>query len=75
MTSSTPETSKRTEYERTVWVMILSYQRTGSTFIGKIFNDAKRNFYIYEPLDALYSAMYGVDEGWTDSMEQCRSFL
>ena len=22
-------------------------------------------FYLYEPLDGVYSAMYGVSEGWT----------
>jgi len=46
------------------WVLVLSYQRTGSTFITSMFNDPDAVFYIYEPLDPLYSAMYGIRDGW-----------
>ena len=48
-----------------VKVFVLSYQRTGSTFIGGIFNDFKNMFNIYEPVDPLYSAMYVIEDGWT----------
>ncbi len=33
----------------------------GSMFLG----DKSQVFYVYEPLDPLYSAMYGAAEGWT----------
>ena len=47
------------------WTMVLSYQRSGSTYVASMFQgDQRRVFYIYEPLDPLYSAMYGADEGW-----------
>ena len=51
--------------EGVTWVFLLSYQRTGSSFIGRIFKDPERSFYIYEPLDPLYAAMYGVSDSWT----------
>ena len=47
---------------RKVWV--ISYQRCGSSFFGEIFDENPDGFFMYEPLDALYSAMYGVEQGW-----------
>lgn len=47
---------------RKIWV--ISYQRCGSSFFGEIFDENPEGFYLYEPLDALYSAMYGVEQGW-----------
>ena len=47
-------------------VIILAYQRSGSTFLGaSLFNDNPNAYYVYEPLDALYTSMYGVSPGWT----------
>ena len=47
-------------------VLILSYQRTGSSFLGDVlFSSNPDVFYVYEPLDPLYSAMFGVSQGWT----------
>jgi len=45
-------------------VMILAYQRSGSTFVGQMFNTNPSAFYMFEPLDALYSALYGTSQGW-----------
>jgi len=46
-------------------VVILAYQRSGSTFFGSLFNLDPRAFYVFEPLDALYSSLYGIAPGWT----------
>lgn len=45
-------------------VIVLTYQRCGSTFFGKIFNENNDAFYLFEPLDSLYSATYGTKQGW-----------
>ena len=45
-------------------VVILTYQRCGSTFFGQVFNQNPEAFYLYEPLDSLYTALYGTLEGW-----------
>jgi len=55
---------KYKDLEPVKWVFVLSYQRTGSTFVGRMFNDPDAVFYIFEPLDPLYSAMYGIQDGW-----------
>ena len=46
------------------YVVILTYQRCGSSFFGNIFNLNPDAFYSYEPLDSLYSALYGTTPGW-----------
>ena len=45
-------------------VIILTYQRCGSSFFGNLFNFDKNAFYVYEPLDSLYSSLYGTTPGW-----------
>ena len=45
-------------------VIILTYQRCGSTFLGQLFNWNPDTFYMFEPLDALYTSMYGTAQGW-----------
>lgn len=45
-------------------VVILSYQRCGSTFLGELFNHNPNVFYQFEPLDSLYSSLYGTPYGW-----------
>ncbi len=45
-------------------VVVMTYQRCGSSFFGQMFNTNPEVFYLYEPLDALYSALYGTREGW-----------
>jgi len=45
-------------------VIILTYQRSGSSFFGQMFNTNPSAFYMFEPLDALYSALYGTSPGW-----------
>lgn len=47
-----------------VTLVILSYQRCGSSFFGNIFGKNPDVFYMFEPLDALYSALYGTNQGW-----------
>ena len=36
----------------------------GSTFLGELFNQNKDAFIWFEPLDAIYSYMYGTAYGW-----------
>ena len=45
-------------------VVILTYQRCGSSFFGQLFNTNPDVFYMYEPLDSVYTAMYGTKDGW-----------
>ena len=45
-------------------VLILAYQRTGSTFFSEIFDTNPDVFFLYEPLDGLYNAIYGTRSGW-----------
>ena len=45
-------------------VLILSYQRCGSSFFGGLFDNNVNEMYTYEPLDGLYVAMYGTETGW-----------
>ena len=45
-------------------LLILSYQRSGSSFIGDIFGKNDDVIYIYEPLDGLYVHLYGSKQGW-----------
>jgi len=45
-------------------VIILAYQRSGSSFFGQMFNTNPSTFFMFEPLDALYSATYGTSAGW-----------
>ena len=46
--------------------LCLGYQRTGSSYFADVlFNFNPDIHYIYEPLDQLYSSMYGLTPGWT----------
>ena len=46
-------------------VIILAYQRTGSSFLGELFNQNPDAFYWFEPLEGAYSAMYGSKFGYS----------
>ena len=46
----------------TVKVIILTYSRSGSSFLGELFNQHPRGFYTFEPLKGLYSALYGLGD-------------
>ena len=56
---STVNTAQSAKY-----VVVLSYQRCGSSFVGDVFNRNPYAFYSYEPLDSLYSSLYGTAPGW-----------
>ena len=45
-------------------IVILGYQRTGSTFTGKIFDMNPDVFTVFEPIDGIYGAMYGARPGF-----------
>ena len=45
-------------------VILLAYQRSGSTMLSQLFNANPDVFYQFEPLDAFYSARYGTAYGW-----------
>ena len=42
------------------YVIVLSYQRSGSSFFGQMFAQNSDAFYTYEPLDAVYMSLYGI---------------
>ena len=46
------------------FVILLAYQRVGSSFTGQLFNQNPDLFYLFEPVDGIYSAMYGTQEGY-----------
>ncbi|ELT94373.1 hypothetical protein CAPTEDRAFT_193000 [Capitella teleta] len=45
-------------------VIIVSYQRSGSSFLGEIFNQNPKAMQWFEPLDGVYSALYGTRYGF-----------
>ena len=46
------------------FVLLVAQQRVGSTFIGGIFDQNPDAMYVYEPLDGVYSHLYGTSKGW-----------
>lgn len=50
--------------EEPVLLHILAYQRTASTVIGNMMGDLPGQFFMYEPLDLTFTALYGSDPGW-----------
>ena len=46
------------------FVLLLAYQRVGSSFTGKMFNANPDMLYVYEPLDGVYTRLYGTVPGW-----------
>jgi len=60
-TSTEPTTSAAVAAK---YIIILTYQRCGSSFFGNVFNLNPDAFYAYEPLDSLYSALYGTVPAW-----------
>lgn len=46
-----------------VMAVIVAYQRSGSSFLGEVFNQNPNAFEWFEPIDGLYSAMYGTRFG------------
>ncbi len=47
------------DFGRPKLVVVLIYQRCGSSFFGQVFNTNPDVFYLYEPL-----YLYGTKEGW-----------
>ena len=45
-------------------VLILGCQRCGSSILGSIFNENSDALFMFEPIDGIYSAMYGTAPGW-----------
>ena len=45
-------------------VLLLSYQRCGSSFLGQLFNHNPEAFYVFEPGDSVYMSLYGTGAGW-----------
>ena len=46
-------------------VLVVAYQRTGSTFLAGMFSNHPDTFMWFEPLDGVYSTLYGVGQGWS----------
>ena len=40
-------------------VIAVTYMRSGSTFLGEILNQNENAFYWFEPLDGVFSHLYG----------------
>ena len=45
-----------------VKVILMTYSRSGSSFLGELFNQHPHGFYTFEPLKGLYSALYGLGD-------------
>ena len=45
-------------------VLLVTYMRGGSSVLGEAFNHNPDAFYWFEPLDGLYSDLYGTMHGW-----------
>ena len=45
-------------------VVMVTYMRGGSSLLGELFNTNPQAMYWFEPLDAVYSHLYGTGEGW-----------
>lgn len=45
-------------------VLLYTYMRSGSSFLGEIFNRNPDVFYIFEPYQGFYNAFYGNPFGW-----------
>ena len=46
------------------FVVLVTYQRSGSSFLGELFNQNPDAFVWFEPLDGVYSALYGTGYGY-----------
>lgn len=45
-------------------VVLVTYMRGGSSLFGELFNNNPQDMYWFEPMDAVYSYLYGTAEGW-----------
>ena len=57
-------TSHSLTYFQLIRVLIIAYQRTGSSFLGELYNQHPDAFYWFEPVDGMYASMYGTTHGW-----------
>ena len=44
-------------------VIIMTYMRSGSTFLGELFDQNPAAFYWFEPIDGVFSHLYGTSLG------------
>ena len=51
------------ENPKPVKVILLAYFRGGSSFVGKLFDMNPNAIYMFEPMDALFSSIYGTEYG------------
>ena len=52
------------ESNNPVKILLYTFMRSGSTLLGDIFASDPDVYYFYEPLDPVYSAMYGPTKDW-----------
>ena len=45
-------------------MLLVTNMRGGSSLLGEAFNQNKDTFYWFEPIDGIYSYLYGADYGW-----------
>ena len=46
-----------------VKIILYTYMRSGSSFTGELFARDKDTFYLFEPVDGMYSELYGTHAG------------
>lgn len=44
--------------------MLVTYMRSGSTFLGELLNHNPKAFILFEALDGVYKHLYGTKTGW-----------
>ena len=45
-------------------VLVFGYMRGGTSLLGELLNQDRDTFYMFEPVDGIYSSMYGTTTGW-----------
>ena len=53
--------------EHVTKVILLTYSRSGSSFLGELINRNKQGSYHFEPLGGVYSALYGLGKKETST--------
>ena len=55
--------------EAPVRVIVFAVSRSGSSFLGELFNQHPSAFYSFEPLKGVYSALFGLDQDRENSQD------
>ena len=47
-----------------LFVLLVTYMRGGSSFLGELFNQHEDAMYYFEPINGVYKALYGTEDDW-----------